>query len=351
MKLFFHIGTERTGSSYLQSLSAINRNVLKQNGIWFPFEGKKDIMMLKGEISPGNAQALTDALNSNNVAAFRSFVYQRVKEAKERKCHTLLLSNELLVLALAEENGLGQFISMLDRIDDFNISFLLFLREPVDQALSLYKHRAKNGKALDIEEWPKKHYVYGDALLSFLKQAQLKKICLSVRKFSKKNGVLENILFKEWLNVQEDLIPPPKFVNPSLNVSELILVKKLSEHQSYLASLLSAKLALISKKDKCENRDIVNYYKDTLSHEIANYDETWEICNQFLPLNEKISCSKANQPSIIDKQSSFSDQQIEAIVGFLVYSLTLKGRFQIVKLKFKREFIKALQTLKLINKA
>ena len=68
MKLYLHIGTEKTGSSHLQSLSAINSNVLQQNGIWFPFEGKSNKSLIKGEISAGNAQSLTNALNVVNLS-------------------------------------------------------------------------------------------------------------------------------------------------------------------------------------------------------------------------------------------------------------------------------------------
>jgi hypothetical protein len=348
MKLFLHIGTERTGSSHLQSLSAINRSVLQRNGIWFPSGAKKDILMMKGEISPGNAQNLTDALNTNNFTACKSFIAQRVKEAKEKNCHTLLLSNELLILSLAEDNRLSKFISMLTKMDISNIKFLLFLRDPVEHALSLYKHRAKYGNALDIEEWPKKHYVYGNALASFLNQAGSEKISLMARKFTKEKSAIEKTLFKECLNIHEDLIPPPKLVNPSLNLSELILIKKLNRHQSYFANFLSAKFSTISRKDKRENSNIVEYYKDSLSLEMANYGDTWKICNQFLPVNEKLSYPKetAKQTLIIQKNGCFSEQQIEAIVSVMADSLTLKGRFQIEKLKIKTHYGKLVRALK-----
>ena len=55
MNLYLHIGTEKTGSSHLQSLSAINRDLLKKSGIWFPEAEKRDNMLLSGDISAGNA--------------------------------------------------------------------------------------------------------------------------------------------------------------------------------------------------------------------------------------------------------------------------------------------------------
>jgi hypothetical protein len=100
---------------------------------------------------------------------------------------------------------------MLKKMGISDVKFLLFLRDPINNALSLYKHRAKNGNALDIEEWPKKHYVYGGALVAFLKQAQLEKINLVTRKFSKEKGALEKVLFKGLVEYSR------RFNSPSQN--------------------------------------------------------------------------------------------------------------------------------------
>jgi hypothetical protein len=237
---------------------------------------------------------------------------------------------------------------MLKKMGISDVKFLLFLRDPINQALSLYKHRAKDGNVLDIEEWPKKHYVYGGALVSFLEQAQLEKINLETRKFYKEKGAIEKILFKDWIDIQEDLIPPPKIVNPSLSLSVLILLKKVRQHQPYLVNVLYGNLIKINKKDKCESSSIEQYHKQSLSNQIVNYRRTWEICNQFLPVDEKIAIPQKseNQLSISDKNSSFSDQQMEAIASIIGDSLSFKFKFQISKLKIKAQILKLLRVLK-----
>jgi hypothetical protein len=351
MKLFFHIGIEKTGSSHLQSISAINRGVLQRNGVWFPFEGKNDELLLKGEISSGNAQSITDAIKTNNFSFCSSFIARHIQEAEEKSCHSLFLSNELLLIALAKDEKLNQFMDMLKKLDISDVKFLLFLRDPVDQALSLYKHRAKNGKALDIEEWPNQHYLYGKALNSFLKQAQKVKINLQVRMFSKEKGALEKMLFKEWLDIKEDLIPPPKTVNPSLSLSELMLLKKVRHYQPYMIRLLYDRFKKIKKEDKSENNTIEQYHKNVLSLDLEKYNDTWEICNQFLPQNEKLSLERMNINVISksDKISSFSDKQMEVIANLLSDSLSFKVRLQIEKSKFKSQIKRLLKTLKLKN--
>lgn len=351
MKLFFHIGIEKTGSSHLQSISAINRDVLQQHGIWFPLEGKNDELLLKGEISAGNAQILTDAINTNDFNFCESFLTQRIKEAKEKYCDAIFLSNELVLIALSKEEKLNQFLDLLKKVGISDVKFLLFLRDPVAQALSLYKHRAKSGKVLDIEEWPEENYYYGEALKSFLKRAQHQKIDLIVRKFSKEKGALETMLFKEWMDLHVDLIPPPKTVNPSLSLSELMLLKKVRQHQPYMVNILYNKLIDIDKKQKCENSSIEQYHKDSLSNHLEKYKETWSICNQFLPLGEKIIYPKKSIESIAysNKISSFSDQQMQVIASLISNSLNLKFRFQISKLRLKAQIINMLRVLKLKN--
>tara|TARA_B110000211_G_C14089961_1_gene558492 strand:- start:2656 stop:3708 length:1053 start_codon:yes stop_codon:yes gene_type:complete len=349
MKLYLHIGTEKTGSSHLQSMCAINRNLLQQNGVCFPLEGKDSKSLIKGEISAGNAQSLTNSINANNFTECESFVAQCINQARVESCHSIFLSNELLLLALSKDNKLQQFISILNKLGVFEVEFLLILRDPIDQALSLYKHRAKSGSVLDIEEWPKKHYLYGKALVSFLEHEQLEKINLTVRKFSMVKGALEIMLFREWLNIKEDLISPPKVVNPSLSLSELILLKKVRKHQPFLVNILYRKLIKVPKKNKYENGSIEQYHKEILSNEMAKYKGTWEICNQYLSTNEKIVIPKEDNKQILtnDKNSSFSDEQMEVIACIISESLTLKVRLSIKKLKFKMLVLNILKALNL----
>ncbi|MDZ7755184.1 hypothetical protein [Rhodohalobacter sp.] len=258
-------------------------------------------------------------------------------KAKENGCHSLFLSNELLVLALAKESRLNQFEAILDSIGCPETKYLLFLRDPVDQALSLYKHRAKSGMAPDIGNWPEKHYSYGDGLLAFLKNAEQERIDLTCRKFSKKEGALEEMLFKEWLGLDIELIPPTKTVNPSLSLSELMLIKKVRRHQSELASILYDRLLAVSKDQKAEDASIDQYHKEVLSNYLARYEETWRVCNAHLPETEMLL-----YPSKVDKKdsekgkiSAFSDRQMDEITGIIGDSLTFRFKLRVLWLKWR----------------
>lgn len=341
MKIYFHIGTEKTASSHLQSVAAINRELLRKEGIWFPKAGKREHQLLGGEISAGNAQDITDALNAEDFEGFSEIIKEHIRKAKEVRCHSLFLSNELLMLALAKENILEQFESDLKRNGCSDAEYLLFIRDPVSQALSLYKHRAKSGLVYEIEEWPQKQYFYGTGILSFLKEAEEERINLTCRKFQRKNGSLEGILFQEWLGLNVKLKQPPKFVNPSLSLSELLLLKKVRSRHPQLANILYDRLRTVSTGLKAKHTGIDQYHRDVLSNYLFQYKETWNLCNSHLPESEKIICpSNVNKRDLKQKKiSSFSDAQMDEISGIIADSLSFRFKLQVEWLKWRKRLV------------
>ena len=337
MKIYLHIGTEKTGSSHLQSIAAINREKLTEAGIWFPEAGKRERQLLKGEISAGNAQDITDALNSDNYDTCSEIIAGHIGKAIELGCHSLLLSNELLVLALADENRLKRFIKLLQTRGCTETAYLLFIRDPVSHALSLYKHRAKSGTAPDIEQWPQEHYLYGTGLLSFLKNTEKEKLPLTCRKFSKKSGALEKILFHEWLGTEIELTPPPAVVNPSLSLSELLLIRKVREHRPKLANILYDRLLAVEKGYKAENTDIDRYHRDVLSGFLVQFEETWRICNVHLPDTEKITFPvNVDESSVTQKKTAaFSGRQLDEISAIIADSLTFRFKLRVLWLTWR----------------
>lgn len=350
MKIYFHIGTEKTGSSHLQSMAAINRERLRKEGLWFPEAGKRERQLLEGEISAGNAQDITDALNAGEFETCSKIIAEHINKAKEERCHLLLLSNELLMLALAKDKILEQFEAVIKRNGCPDAKYLLFLRDPVSQALSLYKHRAKSGPTYDIEEWPQKQYYYGTRILSFLKEAEHEKVDLTCRKFSRKSGSIESILFQEWLGLNVELKPPPKLVNPSLSLSELLLLKKVRARNPQMAKILYDRLRAVSITFKAKHTGIEQYHKDVLSNYLLQFEETWNVCNSHLPETEQIRCpSKVNKKDLKQKKiSSFSEAQLDEISGIITDSLSFSFKLQIEWLKWRRRL--GLLKNRLLNK-
>ena len=317
MKLYLHIGIEKTGSSYLQSLAAINRDLLKEQGIWFPKAGKREFQLQQGLISAGNAQPLTDAMEVDEYEKISQILQRHLAEARTRQCQSVLLSNELLMLALSREGNLSTFQRIVQAAGYAQAHYLLILRDPVDQALSLYKHRAKGGTAPDIEEWPKVHYHYGIGLKSFLQEARKIPLPLTIRKYRKQG--LEELFFNDWLGFSKSLDKPKQVINPSLSLSELSLIRQLRQHDAWLPRFLYNRLLTLPKAQKDPELKLTRYYMDILYRHLSQYKSTWELCNQYLVEDEQldIPTSDAYELQSVEKTLTFSTVQGQLIADFI----------------------------------
>lgn len=319
MDLYLHIGTEKTGSSYLQTVAALNREVLAKNRFIFP-KGRLEKQMISGQISDGNAQNITDAISENNFGQVEK-ILENYKSNLSPNNESLLLSNELLVIALSSEANFKGFLEVIRNVGIGDTKMLLVLRDPVDQALSLFKHRSKFGIKSKIEDWSENSYVYGKCLEKFIDNALYSEITLTCRKYSKNSGSLERIFFRDWLGINDSLIQPENAVNPSLTLSELFVIDSISKTDQELAQEIYERYLKLPKKIKAKEPNLEEYYKRVLTDVVSYYDDTWKKCNSLLASNEQLNIPEKkgvlNQTKII----SLNKDQIE-ILSNLINDLT-----------------------------
>lgn len=335
MKLYLHIGTEKTGSSHLQSMAALNRERLKNYGIFFPNAGKWEKEMRAGRISAGNAQHITDALESRQFEILEKFFHDYSLLVKKNNSYILLLSNELLISVLSQPALLARFTEITKKAGFEDISYLLILRDPVDQALSLYKHRAKGGTISEIEVWPQKHFHYGRWLQNFFNLAEEFNLNVNCRRFDTANGYLETVFFKEWLHCNTDLEKPDKRVNPSLTISELLLLKKIRQQNQFLSNIVYQRLLDLPKHEKASEPRIEQYYRYTLSVHLKKYNSTWEKCNIWLDKNEQICVPEKVfiDQDIMDKVITLSDIQSNELGKIMTEALSTGFKCKILLLR------------------
>ena len=318
MKLFLHIGTEKTGSSYLQTLLALNREQLISKKIFYPNAGKREMDMLSGKISPGNGKELALLLKDENYNGVKKLLQGHMKNAAKKNCASILLSNENLLEYISHESVYENLIKSCDEIQFEWSKLLLVLRDPVDQALSLYKHRTKNGKALAINSWLKSGYHLPDILDRFL-SINNNKVNHSVRKYSTKKGELEKIMFVDWLQIQMPKVALQKKVNPSLTLSELYFLKKLNEKNNEYVSPFYDLMLSIPSSEKSRDIDLTEYYKKTIANSLCNLSPIWEKCNDHLEAHEKLTLPvKATSEICEIKKLSFSSHQVDVITSFFL---------------------------------
>lgn len=321
MNLFLHIGTEKTGSSYLQSLAAVNRSLLQKQKIWFPEAGKREKHLLQGKVSPGNGGPLYLFLDNGDFDEIGFWVNRQLKQAEKKSCESLLISNELLILAFGKQSVLHHFLQRVYDLGILSVKFLLVLRDPVDQCLSLFKHRAKNGTTPEFQEWIHKHYVYGDKLFEFLAIAQNDGIDLTCRKYHHGSGHLEKIFFREWLQTNSFLENAHWRVNPSLTLSELVLLKELRKKDRYLAKAYYERMIMLPKREKAPDHFLESAYRKWLINYLVKYNATWRACNQCLSIEEQLEIpERASRPIFLEKPEkllSFSEKQTSALAELM----------------------------------
>lgn len=311
MRLMFHIGTEKTGSSYLQTLCGLNRKYLQSNEVWFPKAGKREKDLISGRISPGNAADLSKAIYQKKWSIVLDILKHHLNDAIDKDCQTLLLSNETLVNVLSSSGTVERFVQQCNSAGFDEPIFLLFLRDPVDQALSLYKHRSKRGTTPDIEEWLKSGYSLPQDLLGFLDQVDQSKIM--VKRYDKEGDYMRTVFFNDWLGVDPPKDRKIREVNPSLTLSELIVLKQIRKKDPGLTDLFYEKMLAIPSNEKSNDRFLNRYYLDVIWNFQIKYNEEWKVCNDHLSENQKLEIPyKSKEIAQNDYFLSFSSNQTEA---------------------------------------
>ncbi len=342
MKLYLHIGTEKTGSSYLQTLLGNNREQLWDNGIHFPTAGKRENDMIQGKISPGNGQELCDSIIAKKITGVGEILERYRQEASDMNCGKVLISNELLVAAFSEADQWEMFRDVYAGIGFMDLMMLLFLRDPGEQALSLYKHRAKNGTAPVVEEWISESYHLPRHLNGFFSILNINNLNCSIRKYQKDAEYMENILFKEWLGLYKPRKTFDKTVNPSLSISELFMIEKVRKYDVELKNELYNRLLAAPVEKKAKDERIENYYVMVIGNHLEQYDKLWKHCNSLLPVGEKlllpgIDAFKKNKRKP-EKVVSLSEAQSEIIAALMADLLRPSLRWKLKWQFYRKEF-------------
>jgi len=320
MKLYLHIGTEKTGSSFLQSYLAKNRSFLLKNGIHFPKAGIKESNMLKGKISPGNADELDKYLAQKDWTQVEKWLISKFDEAKQKKCHSILLSNEILVLRFAEDKVLNEFVRIATTLYFEVQDVLMMIREPISQALSLYKHRSKIGIMLPVDEWLKGQYILADKLINFYKNLSKSEISLLQYPYQKDSAYLVEVCINKWLKLDEKIAIEHTPVNPSLTLSELRVLCELHPKNPYLAKKYYDFMIQLNSNLKSDDQLYKTFVKDQMNNYMVNYNSLWKTVHEHMSCESSLNHYQPVEVNQLKETASFSVQQIEVMSSFMMYT-------------------------------
>jgi len=278
--------------------------------------------MATGQISAGNGRGLAQCVRLQRWDLVKRQLNTVIDEAQHRGCETVLFSSEWLLSVFAERALLEPFIALVQELGSEKTRFLLVLRDPVEQFLSLYKHRAKRGMGGDVAAWAQAGYRLPQELAGFREALHGFDAELAVRKYGRESGALDELFFRQWLDIDPPDAVVPATVNPSLTLSELELVRLLAERRPSLAIPLYDRLLAMDQKRKVQGRELDAYARAIAERAVAAYRDEWAEWNELLPAPEQLLVPQAEGELTAEPcEIAFSKTQMEALMGFLAESV------------------------------
>lgn len=290
MNLYLHAGLNKTGSSFLQTNFAKNREICQSNGFFSPRSKKFEQNMLDGKITPGNGHELYLALINEDKNKTATILKNYFQNAQVRNCQNVLISNERLFVIFADEPKLDLFLKICKEQQFENINVLIFLRDPASHIMSMYKHRSKSGHNSNFEEWLQRDYETVHILKKLSIVHDKYPINWTFRKYRKNSEFMLETTFTDWLG-----LPSPqgqsthRRVNHSLQLSEIILLQTIYKKNPYLTSCLRKQLLALSPSDKADDSDLEFFYRDKANIFLEPFKPIYEEINKLLPSDEKLN--------------------------------------------------------------
>ena len=316
----------------MQTLCARSRVALAEAGIHFPVGTPYDEdCMLAGRISAGNTLHLTKHIGNGHWAAAEKWLRRAADAARALDCDRVLLSSEWLVEALAPDERMVELTRRLKQMDGYSVEFLLVLREPVGQLISLYKHRAKRGTTGSIDSWVEHGYDLPCRLSGIRRQVEAGGVPLVVRGYGKESGALELVFFKDWLGMPVPDGSSNIRVNPSLSLSELVLLRKLHAFHPGLVPYLYARLLEIPLDKKLEGSEMTAHARQVAVQTVARHADEWARWNEMLPPEERFALPELEpQPGPEPDGLELSAEQLAAVMRLLSDALRFRLRMQVL---------------------
>lgn len=208
-RLYLHVGYEKTGSSYMQSVLYASRLSLRQHGLSYP-PGDDDEAQANGDIGSGNGHFL---------------VGPKVADTLRGTPDGTIYSSELAFKYFCSTRGLDDLRTLTQH---FDLRLLLMLRDVPSHVGSLYQQAVKrHGYALSVDEYSKEYE--HPAMAARLVGLGEEGLSITVRSYPAMRQNLRGVL-AQWLGIVESALhlPARTTVNRSLSVAELELMLSLN---------------------------------------------------------------------------------------------------------------------------
>ena len=238
-RLIVHVGHGKTGTSFMQSVFALNSDRMAQLGIFYP-EHHSHTHAQIGFINSGNGKMLleTDRFDTEHP--------------------TIFFSNEQLFRELAKKQD---YVAKLSKLYDLEV--IIYLRDVIDHRISKWGQYVKRGGGYnDLNTFLlTAEYDVLDWVLKWIELSNKIDFTLTLKNYTKCKNNLVQDFFNDVLiapSLAENLMLPGNIVNRSLSLSELEIQRVFNAaygktSSSYISDIL------------CNNFPHVKPWKPTLS--------------------------------------------------------------------------------------
>lgn len=148
MRLLFHIGLNKAGSSHLQHTLDQNHKRLQEHGVYCPIQVRKS-----SKPGSGNGAQIALALRDGKAEETLQALLSLRQDAERLHCGTILLSTEFMYHQIIKPEQQTLFLDACARAGIDAIELVAVFRNPYLHAISAFTHRAGAHPMPDFKTW------------------------------------------------------------------------------------------------------------------------------------------------------------------------------------------------------
>jgi hypothetical protein len=301
-----HIGHGKTGSSFLQSALALTVDGLAEHKIAYPDMTDSFANARAGKITSGNAHI--------NQRPLLEYIREANRDADGDAA--LLFSNEGLFGYLLQ----GSSRAALNRLaeEGFRLRVLLYIRDPLDHAISLYQQTVKrSGNTQYPDEYLASYTAPREVgrVIQLLRETDIE---LQLSNYTRhRDRVLA--VAESWLGLKKGFLiaPTNSMVNRSMSNAELVLQREFNKHlgrrsSSLISDPLCNQLPNVKSEYPALGRDDLETFLERMRVMIDAVNKDLPAGEQYRLPDIDDAIKKFSSPNDAQKLV-FTQEQIEVI--------------------------------------
>lgn len=266
-ELIVHVGPYKTGTSAIQKWCLENQELLSVNGIYYP-EHTSD----GNHISSGQVFELLDLNENKNGWLFNAKKSTDfISKVSGLGFEKVLISSEMFC----------EFMCEIQSIFD-NITFVLYLRDPLERVESEYNQTVKRHGQTDLfNDYVNKRLSIDSTMLSFCERFlnKEKRSSVIIRSYDAAEHDGDVVAdFASTLGIK-NLVIKKVITNSSYNVKSLEFKRRCNIIN--LSAQESSKLDQILQKDECEKNETIFSHENYKKHSQESYSKINDITSRF----------------------------------------------------------------------